>query len=224
MRILVVEDERDLNAILVKKLKAEGYGVDSCYDGEEALEYISSAEYDAIILDIMMPKKNGMEVLGTLRAKGDLVPVLFLTARDAVEDRVRGLDMGANDYLIKPFSLEELMARIRAMTRKADNHPTNVYTAADLTVDCGTHTVYRGDTAIALSTREFSMLEYLIRNQGIVLSRERIETHIWNYDYAGGSNVVDVYIRNLRRKIDDEYSPKLIQTVRGIGYVLREEP
>lgn len=224
MRVLVAEDERDLNAILVKKLTAKGYGVDSCLDGEEALDYLSSAEYDAVILDIMMPRRSGLEVLKAMRERMDPTPVLLLTARDAIEDRVEGLDAGANDYLIKPFSLEELMARIRAMTRKADGHPTNVYAIADLAVDCAAHTVRRGDFAIALSAREFAILEYMIRNRGIVLSREKIETHVWNFEYAGGSNVVDVYIRNLRKKIDDGFAPKLIHTVRGSGYVLREEP
>lgn len=223
MRILLAEDERDLNAILAKKLAKEGYGVDACYDGEEALACLASAAYDAIVLDIMMPKRSGLEVLAQLRAKGDLTPVLFLTARDAVEDRVKGLDAGANDYLIKPFSLEELMARIRAMTRQADNHPTNVFTLADLSLDCGGHAVLRAGNPIQLSAREFAILEYLIRNQGIVLSREQIENHVWNFDYVGGSNVVDVYIRNLRRKMDDGFEPKLLHTIRGSGYVLRED-
>lgn len=222
MRILIAEDERDLNAILEKKLKKEGYGVDVCFDGEEALACFACAEYDAAILDIMMPRASGLDVLKAIRAKGMLTPVLFLTARDAIEDRVQGLDAGANDYLIKPFSLEELMARIRAMTRKADNHPTNIYTLAGLVVDCNAHAVTRDGVAIVLSSREFAILEYLIRNQGAVLSRQQIETHVWNYDYAGGSNVVDVYIRNLRRKIDDGFEPKLIHTIRGSGYVLRE--
>lgn len=224
MRVLIAEDERDLNGILVKKLTKEGYGVDTCYDGEEATAYLAGAAYDAIVLDIMMPRRSGLEVLENLRAKGDLTPVLFLTARDAIEDRVKGLDSGANDYLVKPFSLEELMARIRAMTRKADNNPTNVYTLAGLMVDCKARTVQRDGEQIQLSSREFAILEYLIRNQGMVLSREQIETNVWNFDYAGGSNVVDVYIRNLRRKMDDDFKPKLIHTIRGSGYVLREDP
>lgn len=224
MRILIAEDERDLNAILTKKLTKEGYGVDCCYDGEEALAYLDGAEYDAVVLDIMMPGRNGLEVLARLRARGKLTPVIFLTARDAIEDRIKGLDAGANDYLIKPFSLDELLARIRAMTRKADNSPTNIYTLRDLVVDCNARMVSRGGVPIPLSSREFAVLETLIRNQGVVLSREQIETHVWNYDYAGGSNVVDVYIRNLRRKIDDGADAKLIHTIRGSGYVLREAP
>lgn len=222
MRILVVEDERDLNHVILKKLTAEGYGTDGCFDGEEALDYIDSAEYDAIIMDIMMPKIDGLEVVKRMRAKGDNTPVLFLTARDSISDRVAGLDIGANDYLVKPFSFDELMARIRVMTREITGNPTNIYTVADLTVDCNTHIVKRGDTMISLSAREFAVLEYLIRNQGIVLSREKIENHIWNYDFEGGSNVVDVYIRYLRKKIDDCYDYKLIHTIRGSGYVLRE--
>ena len=224
MRVLVAEDELDLNDVLVKKLKKEGYGVDTCYNGEEALEYMACAEYDAVVLDIMMPKRSGLEVLKTLRSQGKLTPVLFLTAKDAVEDRVKGLDAGANDYLVKPFSLEELMARIRAMTRKADNLPTNVLRLGGLELDCNARSVSRDGLAIALSAREFSILEYLMRNRGIVLSRQQIETHVWNYDYVGGSNVVDVYIRNLRRKVDDDFEPKVIHTIRGSGYVLREGP
>lgn len=223
MRILLAEDERDLNRVIVKKLVAEGYGVDACFDGEEALEYIDMTEYDAVILDIMMPKANGFEVLRRIRAKGNKTPVLFLTARDAVSDRVTGLDAGANDYLIKPFSFDELMARIRVMTRVRTGDVTNVFTAQDLVVDVNRHSVMRGEQDIPLSAKEFAVLEYLIRNKGIVLSREKIENHIWNFDYEGGSNVVDVYIRYLRKKIDDGFNKKLIHTIRGSGYVLRDD-
>ena len=224
MRVLIAEDEQDMNVILTKRLAAEGYGVDSCFDGEDALLYLAGAEYDAVILDIMMPKVNGLEVLRRIRAQKDTTPVLLLTARDAIEDRVQGLDAGANDYLVKPFSLEELLARIRAMMRKAANESTNSMTVANLMVDCGARTVFREGKLIPLSAREFSVLEYLVRNRGVVLTREKIETHVWNYAYEGGSNVVDVYIRTLRRKIDDDYTPKLIHTIRGSGYVLREVP
>ena len=223
MRILVVEDERDLNNILVKKLTLEGYSADACFDGMSALEYIELAEYDAVVLDIMLPKLSGMEVVKRLRAKNDMTPVLFLTAKDSIEDRVAGLDSGADDYLVKPFSFEELMARIRVMTRKAAGNPTNVFSAAGLTVNCDSHTVTRDGEAIPLSSKEFALLEYMIRNKGIVLQRDRIERHIWNYDYEGGSNIIDVYIRYLRKKIDDGYDKQLIHTVRGVGYVLREE-
>jgi len=221
MRILVVEDEPDLNRIIVKKLEAEHYSVDGCTDGEEALDYIRGAQYDVILLDIMLPRVSGLEVLGKLRSSGDKTPVLLLTARDSVEDRVKGLDVGADDYLVKPFAFEELLARIRVLIRRASDQVSNCITVADLTVDCDTREVRRGTETIALSSKEFAILEYLIRNTGIVLTRERIEQHIWNYDYEGGSNVVNVYIRYLRRKIDEGYSPKLIHTIRGTGYVLK---
>ncbi len=218
MRILIAEDERDLNRLILKKLTAEGYGVDACFDGEEALDCLRVAEYDAVILDIMMPKRDGLSVLKYMRAGGDKTPVLFLTARDAVSDRVSGLDAGANDYLVKPFSFEELLARIRVLTRESAGESTNVYTVADLSVDCTRHVVKRAGQEIFLSAKEFSVLEYLIRNKGTVLSREKIENHIWNFDYEGGSNVVDVYIRYLRKKIDDGFDSKLIHTIRGSGF------
>lgn len=221
MRILVVEDERDLNRVISKRLESEGYSVDRCFDGEEALDLIDVGEFDAIIMDIMMPRINGIEVLKQMRSRNNTTPVLLLTARDGIGDRVNGLDAGADDYLIKPFAFEELLARIRVMTRKASGNSTNVFSAADLTMDLNSHTVVRGDVNINLSAKEFEILEYLLRNKGIVLSREKIESHVWNFDYSGGTNVVDVYIRYLRKKIDDEFEPKLIHTVRGCGYVLR---
>lgn len=223
MRILVVEDERDLNRILTKTLTAEGCSVDACFDGLEALDYLSVASYDVIVLDRMMPRMDGMELLSRLRSQGDETPVIFLTAKDAVSERVRGLDAGADDYLVKPFSFEELMARIRVVTRKHSGSTTNLFTVGDLTVDTGAHTVRRGEKNINLSTKEFALLEYMIRNKGVVLSRESIENNLWNYDYSGGSNVVDVYISYLRRKIDSGWPRKLIHTVWGVGWVLREE-
>lgn len=222
MRILVAEDQKDLNDIIVKELRQNHYTVDSCYDGEAALDYIRCAEYDAVILDIMMPRKTGIEVVKQLRRDKNHVPVLLLTALDSIEDRVTGLDAGADDYLIKPFALDELTARIRVMLRRASGHVSNCFTVANLKVDCDKRTVFRDETEIVLSAKEFAVLEYMIRNQGIVLTREKIEQHIWNYDYEGGSNVVNVYIRYLRKKIDDNFEPKLIHTVRGTGYVLRE--
>ena len=223
MRILVVEDERDLNRILVKTLSAEGYSADACYDGMEALEYLAGAEYDAVVLDVMMPRMDGMEVLHRMRSAGNDTPVILLTAKDSVPDRVRGLDAGADDYLVKPFSFDELLARIRVVTRKRTGAVTNVFTIADLSVDTAAHTVTRGGRLISLSSKEFALLEYMIRNKGVVLSRESIENNLWNYDYSGGSNVVDVYISYLRRKIDSGHAVKLIQTVWGVGWVLREE-
>lgn len=223
MRLLLAEDEQDLNRIIYRKLTKEGYSVDCCFDGEEALDFLAAAEYDGVILDIMMPKLDGLAVLKQLRQEGKTTPVLFLTARDSVADKVKGLDLGANDYLVKPFSFEELLARIRAMTRQTVGLANNVLTVGDLTLDCGSHLVKRGERQLNLSAKEFALLEYLMRNQGIVLSREKIENHVWNFDYEGGTNVVDVYIRYLRKKVDEGEPVKLIHTIRGSGYVLREE-
>lgn len=223
MRILVAEDERDLNRIIKKRLEKEDYSVDSCFDGEEALDYLAVGEYDLVLLDIMMPKADGLEVVRRMREKRISTPVLFLTAKDSVADKVAGLDAGAEDYLVKPFAFEELLARIRALTRKNAGESTNQLTLADLTLDIKSHQVSRAGTPISLSTREFAILEYMMLNRGTVLSREKIESHIWNFDYAGGSNVIDVYIRYLRKKIDDPFSSRLIHTVRGSGYVMREE-
>ncbi len=223
MRILFAEDERDLNDIVTQKLKAEGYSVDSCLDGREAQDCLDCGDYDGVILDIMMPGADGYQVLRSLRGAGKDTPVLFLTARDGVADRVKGLDSGANDYLVKPFSLEELMARIRAMTRRSFGQKDNVLTVDDLTLDRASHLVCRGGAEIALSAKEYALLEYMMCNQGIVLSREKIENHIWNFDYQGGTNAVDVYVSYLRKKVDGAHQRKLIHTVRGSGYVLREE-
>lgn len=222
MRILVAEDEKNLNDIIVKELKQNHYSADACYDGLSALDYIRCTEYDAIVLDIMMPGMNGLDVVKRIRKEKNRVPVLFLTARDSIDDRVAGLDAGADDYLVKPFALDELLARIRVMLRRKSGHVSNCFTVANLKVDCDTMKVFRDETEIVLSSKEFAVLEYMIRNQGIVLTREKIEQHIWNYDYEGGSNVVNVYIRYLRKKIDDNFEPKLIHTIRGKGYVLRE--
>ncbi|MDE6314716.1 MAG: response regulator transcription factor [Lachnospiraceae bacterium] len=224
MRLLLAEDERDLNRIITLKLTAEGYSVDSFYTGTEALDALMAAEYDAAILDIMMPGADGFQVLQSIRSLGKTTPVLFLTARDSVSDKVKGLDSGANDYLVKPFSFEELMARLRAMTRGGFGMVDNTLAIADLVMDCAAHTVKRDGKEINLSAKEYALLEYLMRNRGIVLSREKIENHIWNFDYEGGTNAVDVYIRYLRKKLDEGFGKKLIHTVRGVGYVLREEP
>lgn len=221
MRLLVVEDEKKLNDLITKKLEKEYYGVDSCFDGEEAVRYVEGTEYDAIILDIMLPKLDGFEVIKRIRAKKNKVPILLLTARDNIDDKVKGLDYGADDYLVKPFIFEELMARIRVLLRRNSGNADNVITIANLKVDLDAKTVFRDNVLIKLSGREYSILEYLIRNKGKILPRERIEDHIWNYEYEGGTNVIDVYIRYLRKKIDDGYTPKLIHTVRGLGYVLR---
>lgn len=222
MRLLVVEDERDLNRVISKRLEVEGYSVDRCFDGEEALDYILAGEFDAIIMDIMMPKMNGLDVLKAMRDKNNITPVLLLTAKDSIDDRVAGLDAGAEDYLVKPFAFDELLARIRVMTRKNVGSSTNIFTVADLVMDIKSRIVTRRGDEITLSAKEYDILEYMLMNKGIVLSREKIENHVWNFDYSGGTNVVDVYIRYLRKKIDDPYDIKLIHTVRGVGYVLKE--
>lgn len=223
MRLLIVEDEMDLNDIIRMKMENEGYNVDSCYDGQEALLYLESVEYDAVIMDVMIPKINGFDVVKNYREKGGQSPIIFLTARDEICDRVKGLDTGGNDYLVKPFSFDELMARIRAMTRKAAGNNDNIYMIADLVLDSKSKKVTRAGKNINLSAKEYSLLEYMIRNKDKVLSRERIEDNLYNFDYEGGTNVIDVYIRYLRKKIDDGFDKKLIHTVRGSGYVLREE-
>ena len=223
MRLLVVEDEIHLQTIIKKRLIKEHYSVDACGNGLEALDYLAVSPYDAIILDIMMPGLSGLEVLKRIRAEGNQVPVLFLTARDGVGDRVKGLDCGADDYLVKPFAFEELLARLRVMLRRTtgNSHTTDELTLADLTINMKSHQVARSGRAIELSGKEYAVLEYLMRNQGHVLSREQIEQHVWSFDYEGGSNMVDVYIRYLRRKIDEGFEQKLIHTVRGAGYVMR---
>lgn len=223
MRILIAEDEKDLNRIITARLKEEHYSVDSCMDGGEALKYLQSAEYDAVVLDIMMPVEDGLSVLKKMRGRNDSTPVILLTAKDSIEDRVKGLDAGANDYLVKPFAFEELLARIRVLLRKPADTPKTCYTVGDLEVHMDTQQVRRGGREIKLSGKEFALLRYMVQNKGIVLSRDKLEQHLWNFDYAGGSNVIDVYIRYLRRKIDEGHEKKLIHTVRGSGYVLREE-
>lgn len=222
MRILVVEDEKHLNRIISEAVEDEGYSVDSCYNGLEALEYLACADYDVIILDIMMPKMNGLELVRRLRSEGNNTPVLFLTARDAVADRVEGLESGGDYYLTKPFDFQELMAVVRVMTRKYTGNRSNVYTIADLSLDSNTKTVTRAGKNIELTGKEFSLLEYMMRNKGVVLSREMIENNLWNYDYEGGTNVVDVYVGYLRKKMDTGFSKKLIHTVWGTGWVLKE--
>ena len=221
MRILVAEDAWDMNHLIVKVLKKTGYNVDSCFDGEEAWLFLGGAEYDAVLLDVMMPKLDGYSLLKRMRDQGMDTPVLFLTAKDAVADRVKGLDLGADDYLVKPFDFDELLARIRAMTRKRAGSCSNLFTISDLEVDTKRRTAKRGGVEIALLPKEFSILEYMIRNQGIVLSREQLEDQIWNYEYTGSSNNMDVYISRLRKKIDHGNSCKLLHTIRGVGWVLK---
>ncbi len=222
MRILVAEDARDMNRLIMKTLTKAGYSVDGCFNGEEALDYLLGADYDAIILDVMMPKMDGYTFLTHLRESGSDVPVLFLTARDAVADRVKGLDLGADDYLVKPFDFDELLARIRVMTCKRSGRSVNRFTLADLTVDIDSRSASRAGAVIPLLPKEYTILEYMIRHQGIVLSREQLENQIWNYEYSGSSNNIDGYMSCLRKKIDGGHSVKLLHTVRGYGWVLRQ--
>ena len=222
MRLLVVEDEKNLNKTLTERLTKVGYTVDSCFDGEDALYYIENTQYDGIILDVMMPKVNGFEVLRIMRKKKKLTPVLMLTAKDSDEDIINGLDTGANDYLTKPFSFDVLCARIRAMLRVKETMTGTVLEVADLSVDTATRIVKRNEEIIELSAKEYSVLEYLMRNKGIVLSKEKIEENIQNYDYEGTSDVVKVYIHHLRKKIDDNFEKKLLHTIKNVGYVIKE--
>ena len=223
MKILLAEDEVSLNGIIAKRLKKENFTVDAVFDGEEALDYLAYSDYDIVLLDIMMPKKTGLDVLKEMRAAGNETPVLILTAKDSVEDRVKGLDMGADDYVTKPFAFEELLARIRVLLRKKAGRSTNQLTAGDLILDLNSRKVTRAGTDIKLSSKEFSLLECFLLNKDIVLSRQKLETLVWGYDYSGASNMIDVYVRYLRKKIDEPFDRKLIHTVRGTGYVLREE-
>ena len=223
MRILVVEDEKDLNSIICSKLVKEGYNVDACYDGQAALDFIEMTEYDGVIMDIMIPHVNGIEVLKTIRADNLQVPVLFLTAKGETQDIVRGLDAGASDYMTKPFEFPELLARLRVMLRNQGGVNENVITCGSLVVDMNNHKAVRDGQDIDLTVKEYAILEYLARNRNIVVTREQIRANIWNIDDDVNSNVVDVYIRYLRRKIDDKYDDKLIQTIRGVGYKLEKK-
>ena len=223
MRILLAEDEKELNDLVRKTLDDEGYAVDSVFDGDSALEYLSSTPYDIALLDIMMPGRDGIAVLREYRKSGGKAPILILTSRDAVEDRVVGLDAGADDYLVKPFMFPELLARIRVLLRRnTTSASSSVLECGDLVMDTSSHAVRRRGRKIDLSAKEYSILEYMMRNQGAVLGRESFRSHIWSWDYDGESNVIDVYIRYLRKKIDDGESVKLIHTIRGAGYMLKD--
>jgi DNA-binding response OmpR family regulator len=222
MRLLVVEDNARLQNSIKLSLEEGGYVVDVASDGVEGQELAELTPYDAIILDIMLPKRDGLEVCQNLRKQHSRTPILLLTARDAVDDRVKGLDNGADDYLVKPFSIDELQARLRALMRRDAPDKTGVLTAADLELDPATHTTQRGGTRIELTSKEFALLEYMIRNPNWLITREMAERHVWDYGGASGSNLVDVYIRRLRRKVDDPFEVKLIETVRGYGYRLNK--
>ena len=223
MKLLIVEDEMNLNKIIAKRLKIEGYSTDSAFDGLTALECLSVAEYDAILLDIMLPGMDGITLLQRLRAAGNKTPVLFLTARDTIADKVAGLDSGADDYLVKPFEFDELLARLRVMLRRNHSSASNCLTLDDLQLDLKTHEVQRAGQRISLTAKEYEILEYMLQNSGCVLSRQQIQEHVWDFSYEGSSNMIDVYINTLRKKIDREYVKKLLHTVRGAGYVLKLE-
>lgn len=223
MRILIVEDDPSIHRIISRRLREEGYAVDDCYDGEEGLAYIRSAAYDCVILDWMLPKKDGIALLREVRQEGDSVPVLMLTAKDTVSNRVDGLDAGADDYLTKPFAYDELSARVRALLRRNMKEKQTLLQVGDLCMDLAAHKVTREGREIVLTNKEFALLEYLMRNREIVLTRSQIADHVWDYGFDYDSNVVDVYIRYLRNKMDKGYPSALIHTVRGYGYVLREE-
>jgi len=220
MRILLVEDEDRIAAFIRRGLHEELYTVDVARDGAEALDIALAAAYDLIILDVRLPKRDGIAVCRELRAQGKKTPILMLTARDSVDDRVRGLDAGADDYLVKPFAFQELLARLRALARRPAAVQDDILRLENLTLDTRTHQARRDAQPIDLSAREYRLLEFLIRHPGQVLTRTQIAEHIWGYDFDANSNVVDVYIRYLRRKVDDPFEPKLIQTVRGVGYKL----
>ena len=223
MKLLIVEDEKRLCDTVAKYFKGEGYTIDTCYDGLDAMDYIAGTEYDAIILDIMLPGQDGISVLRQIRNKKLKTPVLLLTAKNTIEDKVDGLDSGADDYLTKPFSLEELSARIRVLIRRHGvERMDKKMTVGPLTLDPDKKTAVRDGKEISLTAKEYAILEYLMHNKGIVLSRDKIQRHIWNYDYEGSSNIIDVYIRSLRNKVDAGFDQKLIQTVRGMGYVIKE--
>jgi len=225
MRILVAEDERAISGAVKKRLTAENHIVDVCDNGRDAYDYITMTDYDVVLMDIMMPGEDGLSVVRRAREAGVRTPILFLTARDTVADRVTGLDAGGDDYLVKPFALDELMARIRVLVRRrgAEKPVSNLLRIADLEMDTAARQVVRAGETISLTAKEYALLEFLMRNPGIVLSRDRIEEKLFSYDYTGASNMVDVYIRYLRRKLDEGHEQRLIHTVRGVGYVLREE-
>ena len=221
MRILVIEDNHRLSSSLAANLAHEGYSVDAAYDGQEGQDLAELTPYDLIILDILLPKKDGLQVCRDLRRRRVHTPILLLTARDGVEDRVQGLDYGAHDYLVKPFAMRELLARLRALLRRQSLYTNGRLEIGDLVVDPVTHTVEREGRSIDLTPKEFALLEFLLYHPNQVVTRELIEQHIWNYDFESESNVIDVYVRRLRRKIDDPFATKLLTTVRGVGYRLQ---
>lgn len=223
MRILVIEDDQKVAGFIKKGLIEESYAVDVCHDGTDGAFWATANEYDVILLDIMLPKKDGITVCKELRAQGMAAPILMLTARDSVDDKIRGLDAGADDYLAKPFSFGELLARIRSLMRRSQAQKTATLTLADLEMNPTARSVTRAGKAISLTTKEYALLEYFMRHPGEVLSETRIVEHVWDMNYDPATNVVNVYIHHLRSKIDKDFEPKLLHTIRGAGYVLKDE-
>ena len=221
MKILVVEDERDLNRIIAKHLKKNNYSVDSCFDGQEALDFISYSEYDLIITDIMMPNVDGYEFIDKLRANKNNTPVIMLTAKDTLEDKIVGLDSGADDYIVKPFEFDELLARIRVLMRRNYGLATNIIQIEEVTLDLAKKQVAKSGEIIDLTGKEYEVLEYLMKNKGSILSRDQILNHVWDYEYEGASNIVDVIIKNIRKKLDRGEGNTIIYTKRGLGYFVK---
>lgn len=224
MKVLLAEDNRDLNRVITKWLKVQQLAVDSVYDGQEAWDYVQVADYDLLILDVMMPKLDGFSLLRKIRNQGLTVPVLFLTAKDALEDRVEGLDLGADDYLVKPFEFEELLARVRALLRRQNRQVlANHISIGDIIIELDKKQVSREGKILDLTAKEYQVLDYLARHRGQIISRDQIREHVWGFDYEGESNLIDVLIKNIRRKVDARDSASIITTKRGLGYVILED-
>ena len=223
MKILVVEDEKDLNRVITKHLKKNNYSVDSCFDGEEALDYISYGEYDLIITDIMMPKIDGYGFIKQLRNDKNSTPVIMLTAKDSLDDKILGLDSGADDYIVKPFEFDELLARIRVLMRRNYGFATNIIQVDDVVLDISKKQVTRSGESIVLTGKEYEVLEYLFKNKTGIISREQILNHVWDYDYEGTSNIIDVIVKNIRKKLDVGSKKPIIHTKRGLGYFVKED-
>lgn len=223
MKILVVEDEKDLNRVITKHLKKNNYSVDSCFDGEQALDYVLYGEYDLIITDIMMPKIDGYGFIKQLRNDKNSTPVIMLTAKDGLDDKILGLDSGADDYIVKPFEFDELLARIRVLMRRNYGFATNIIQVDDVVLDISKKLVTRSGKSISLTGKEYEVLEYLFKNKQGIISREQILNHVWDYDYEGASNIIDVIIKNIRKKLDVGSQKPIIHTKRGLGYFVKED-
>ncbi len=223
MHILVIEDERKVARLIQKGLEEEAYAVDVAHDGERGLSMSETHQYDLLIVDVMLPKMNGMELVQVIRSRKGKTPILMLTAKATIEDKVAGLDSGADDYLTKPFAFEELLARVRSLLRRGAQQKSTILAIADLELDTVTHKAKRGGRTIELTAKEYALLDYFLQNKDRVLTRSAISEHIWDYNFDTGTNIIDVYINHLRNKVDNNFDKKLIHTVRGVGYVLKEE-